>query len=52
MSCAFFFNFTQLLLVVTYQLSGQIIGYYLQGSRSPSPLKVGPMGCPETSVRN
>jgi len=37
-------------MVVCYRRFGKAYRSYLQGSSSPNPLKMGPIGCPETSA--
>jgi hypothetical protein len=47
---ALFWDITQRRVVIVYRLFGTTYQSYLKKSRSP--LKMGPIGCPETSVQN
>jgi hypothetical protein len=50
MRSSLFFDVTQRRLVVIYRRFAKYYGPHLQESSGPSPLKMGPTGCPETSV--
>jgi hypothetical protein len=56
MRSALFCNITQCWVIVPYRRFGKIYRFHLKGSRLFSwtfwPLKIGPIGCPETSVQN
>jgi len=49
---AFFWDFRQRRMVVSYRRFGTTYRYVIQESGSHVPLKMGPIICPETSVRS
>jgi hypothetical protein len=49
---ALFYDIKQCMVVMPYGRFGTTIGQEIQKERPYLPLKIGPTGCPETSVRN